>query len=92
MPLKPFDRFDHAGVRQDLEAIKDEFSARGCRIGNSHDGEITIAFRHTTAYVRKHRDQSKWRVRFWGPNRKDYQNAYFNSHSETIGYLKNGGL
>mgnify|MGYP006432684711 CR=1 FL=1 len=92
MPLKCFERFAHAGVRRELEALRDIFVARGCDIGSSHDGEITIRFQKNTAYVRRHRDGRGWRVHFWTANRQDPYPSYFEQFEDVIGFLKDGGL
>lgn len=93
--LKPFDRFDHSGVKQYLEMIKVEFEKRGCESGSSGDGEITIRRDQLTAYVRRYRrprDGNDWRVQFWTKAHRDDQAKYFRSLDQVMNHLKNIGL
>ncbi|MFJ4397422.1 hypothetical protein [Pseudomonas sp. NPDC089396] len=70
--MKPFDRFAHNGVKNDLERIKSHFqSQRGIQFGSSGDGELTLRTETVTAYVRKYRVKEGWRVVFWRSGRAE---------------------
>ena len=62
--MKDFDRFLHAGVRNDLLRLRDALSATspGFEFGSSGDGEITIKGSNATAYARKYRRGTGWRL------------------------------
>ena len=62
--MKDFDRFPHAGVKNELLRLRDALSARNPRLrfGSSGDGEITIKGPNATAYARKYRSRDGWRL------------------------------
>ena len=61
---KDFDRFPHHGVRHHLERLQEEVLKRNpaMSVGTSGDGEITLKFTNATAYARKYRIKSGWRL------------------------------
>jgi len=64
--MKPFERFAHSGVKEDLGKLRRKFSSPGLvESGSSADGELTLRSQAVTAYVRKYRIKDGWRVVFW---------------------------
>ena len=62
--MKDFDRFSHAGVKNELLRLRNALSARspGVQFGSSGDGEITIKGSNATAYARKYKRETGWRL------------------------------
>ena len=62
--MKDFDRFSHAGVKNELLRLRHALSARspGVEFGSSGDGEITIKGSNATAYARKYKRGTGWRL------------------------------
>ncbi|MFV3288473.1 hypothetical protein ACNFBR_07035 [Pseudomonas sp. NY11955] len=75
-PMKPFERFAHSGVKEDLGRLARKFASPGVvESGSSADGELTLRSQAVTAYVRKYRIKEGWRVVFWrsgGPEEKHF--------------------
>lgn len=69
--MKRFDRFNHEGVRKDLERIRSKFpESPVMEHGSSSDGEITLRRPDVTAYVRKYRIKEGWRLEFYRSGKK----------------------
>jgi hypothetical protein len=65
-PMKPFERFAHIAVKEDLGRLGRKFASPGVvESGSSSDGELTLRSQAVTAYVRKYRINEGWRVVFW---------------------------
>ena len=62
--MKDFNRFSHGGVKNDLLRLRNALSARspGVQFGSSGDGEITVKGSNATAYARKYKRGTGWRM------------------------------
>jgi hypothetical protein len=61
--MKDFDRFPHAGVRHFLVFVRDYLASNpNLSFGSSGEGELTIKAPACTAYIRKYKEHSGWRI------------------------------